>query len=56
MNRRQFLLAVAASGLAGCAPPRAKGVVIGSKNFTEQLILGEMLAQSIAGLLVDLTE
>ena len=30
--------------LAGCKP-RASGMVIGSKNFTEQLILGELLAQ-----------
>lgn len=30
--------------LAGCKP-RASGTVIGSKNFTEQLILGELLAQ-----------
>jgi glycine betaine/choline ABC-type transport system substrate-binding protein len=28
-------------------PPRANRIVIGSKNFTEQLILGEILAQQI---------
>jgi osmoprotectant transport system substrate-binding protein len=49
MNRRQFLFAIPAAALAGCAPPRASGVVIGSKNFTEQLVLGEMLAQLLAG-------
>jgi osmoprotectant transport system permease protein len=45
---------VSASGLAA---RRASGIiVIGSKNFTEQLILGELLAQTIerdAGLSVD---
>lgn len=33
--------------LAGCAPPRSSRVVIGAKNFTEQVVLGEMLAQEI---------
>ena len=43
MDRRSFL---AALGLlvAGCAP-RSPGLSIGSKNFTEQLVLGELLAQ-----------
>jgi osmoprotectant transport system substrate-binding protein len=31
----------------GCGPPRAQRIVIGSKNFTEQLILGEIFAQEI---------
>lgn len=48
MNRRQLIFALGAAALAGCAPPRASGVVIGSKNFTEQLILGEMLLQVMA--------
>ncbi len=34
-------------GLAGCAPPRSGRVVIGAKNFTEQVVLGELLAQEI---------
>jgi osmoprotectant transport system substrate-binding protein len=33
--------------LAGCSPPRADGPVIGAKNFTEQVVLGELLAQEI---------
>jgi len=33
--------------LAGCGPARQKRIVIGSKNFTEQLILGEIIAQQI---------
>ena len=31
----------------GCAPPRPDHPVIGAKNFTEQVILGELLAQEI---------
>jgi glycine betaine/choline ABC-type transport system substrate-binding protein len=30
-----------------CGPPRADRIIIGSKNFTEQLILGEIIAQQI---------
>ena len=33
--------------LAACDPPRSDRVVIGSKNFTEQLVLGEIIAQQI---------
>lgn len=33
--------------LVSCAPPRPDHIVIGSKNFTEQVILGELLAQEI---------
>lgn len=32
---------------AGCAPPRSSKITIGAKNFTEQVVLGELLAQSI---------
>ena len=32
---------------ASCGPPRADRIVIGSKNFTEQLVLGEIIAQQI---------
>jgi osmoprotectant transport system substrate-binding protein len=31
--------------LASCGPPRNQVIVVGSKNFTEQVILGELLAQ-----------
>jgi osmoprotectant transport system substrate-binding protein len=48
-----FLLAA----IAACAPPRfGRGPVIGAKNFTEQVVLGELLAQHIearTGLKVD---
>ncbi len=33
--------------LSSCAPSRSDRVVVGSKNFTESLILGELLAQQI---------
>ena len=44
MNRRSLLAGTAVVMLAGCRP-RASATTIGSKNFTEQLILGELLAQ-----------
>jgi osmoprotectant transport system substrate-binding protein len=41
-------VAIAASLLiAGCAPPRPDHPIIGAKNFTEQVVLGELLAQEI---------
>jgi osmoprotectant transport system substrate-binding protein len=43
MKRRPFLVGMAWL-LAGCRP-RGGETTIGSKNFTEQLILGELLAQ-----------
>ena len=33
--------------VTACAPPRSSRVTIGAKNFTEQVVLGEMLAQEI---------
>ena len=47
---RRFSLAVVLAGalaLVGCAPPRPDHPVIGAKNFTEQVVLGELLAQEI---------
>jgi osmoprotectant transport system substrate-binding protein len=43
MDRRSFLSLLALL-LSGCMP-RSSGVTVGSKNFTEQLVLGELLAQ-----------
>lgn len=34
-------------GLVACAPPRSSHVVIGAKDFTEQVVLGELFAQEI---------
>jgi osmoprotectant transport system substrate-binding protein len=31
----------------GCAPPKASRITIGAKNFTEQVVLGELLSQEI---------
>jgi len=33
--------------LLACGPPREDRIVVGSKNFTEQLVLGELFAQQI---------
>ena len=33
--------------LCSCAPPRSSRIVIGAKNFTEQVVLGELVAQQI---------
>jgi osmoprotectant transport system substrate-binding protein len=43
MNRRGFVAGMAALLLAGCRDQRRASV--GGKNFTEQLVLGELLAQ-----------
>lgn len=32
---------------SGCAPPRGSRIVVGAKNFTEQVVLGELVAQEI---------
>ena len=51
------ILGIAALGaVAFAAIPREERIIVGSKNFTEQVILGELLAQAIeryAGLPVD---
>jgi len=44
---RGLLLLASLSGLVACAPPRSSHIVIGAKNFTEQVVLGELLAQEI---------
>lgn len=44
MNRRSFVAGLAALWLAGCKDAGHQ-VSVGSKNFTEQLVLGELLAQ-----------
>jgi osmoprotectant transport system substrate-binding protein len=47
---RRSLVAVASAlaiSLASCSPPRPDRPVIGAKNFTEQVVLGELLAQEI---------
>lgn len=57
IGRRSALTAIAGFALApaACAHPASTAIKIGSKNFTEELILGELYAQSLehAGLTVD---
>ena len=36
--------------LTACAPPRSHHITIGAKNFTEQVVLGELMAQQIESL------
>ena len=43
----RLVAAVLLLTLAACAPPRPNYPVIGAKNFTEQVVLGELLAQHI---------
>ena len=49
LHRRDVLrLAGGATlALAGCRSARADTLIVGSKNFTEQIVLGELLAQQI---------
>jgi osmoprotectant transport system substrate-binding protein len=52
MTRLMYCLKFAASLaisaiLISCSPPRPDHPVIGAKNFTEQVVLGELLAQEI---------
>jgi len=44
---RWFSVALLVGLFISCGPPRESRIVIGSKNFTEQLILGELIAQQI---------
>jgi osmoprotectant transport system substrate-binding protein len=44
MDRRKFLAALSVICAAGCTLRKSE-ITIGSKNFTEQLVLGELLAQ-----------
>ena len=44
----KFVICLAVSAmLIACSPPRPDHPVIGAKNFTEQVVLGELLAQEI---------
>jgi osmoprotectant transport system substrate-binding protein len=52
MTRRVSFAAITSAvavalALTACAPPRPGHPVIGAKNFTEQVVLGELLAQEI---------
>src|SRR5215471_10919089 len=43
---RAFVFTTILGLLVGCSPGH-RGIVVGSKNFTEQAVLGEILAQHI---------
>jgi osmoprotectant transport system substrate-binding protein len=45
--KRALLLSITLISLTACAPPRSSHIVIGAKDFTEQVVLGELLAQEI---------
>jgi osmoprotectant transport system substrate-binding protein len=45
--RSIVVLLLAAITTISCGPPRRDTIVVGSKNFTEQAILGELLAQHL---------
>lgn len=40
-------LAALLTAISACSPPRPNHPIVGAKNFTEQVILGELLAQEI---------
>jgi osmoprotectant transport system substrate-binding protein len=42
-----FVCLILATLMSACAPSHSGRIVVGSKNFTESLILGELLAQQI---------
>jgi osmoprotectant transport system substrate-binding protein len=47
MSPKRFLFLALLLMLVACGPPRESRVVVGSKNFTEQAILGEIFAQRL---------
>jgi osmoprotectant transport system substrate-binding protein len=47
MPKKSILLLLATLTLVACGPPRQDRIVVGSKNFTEQAVLGELFAQQI---------
>src|SRR5579862_3358579 len=54
--RRLLIVIGLAFTLAACGPARRDRIVVGSKNFTEQVVLGELVAQHLerrTGLPVD---
>src|SRR5207245_10155077 len=42
-----FIISVLTLLLCSCGPSHENRIVVGSKNFTEQLILGEIISQQI---------
>jgi len=44
---RRLVIVVLAALLVSCAPSHTNRIIVGSKNFTESFILGELIAQQI---------
>jgi len=44
---RPFLVSILCLALAACGPAREERIVVGSKNFTEQVVLAELVAQHL---------
>ncbi|HXW52158.1 MAG TPA: glycine betaine ABC transporter substrate-binding protein [Candidatus Acidoferrales bacterium] len=49
LTRRQTLVLLGGAALFSCAPHAGASISIGSKNFSEELLLGEMYAQLLEG-------
>jgi osmoprotectant transport system substrate-binding protein len=47
LQRTSIVFASLLCLMTACSPPRANHPIIGAKNFTEQVVLGELLAQEI---------
>ncbi len=47
MTRRLQFLLISTLFLLDCGPSRENRIVVGSKNFTEQAVLGEIFAQQL---------
>lgn len=45
--KRTFLAVALAASLIACRPSHGNRIIIGSKNFTESMILGEIIAQQL---------
>jgi osmoprotectant transport system substrate-binding protein len=42
-----LLASLLLASVTACAPPRSSRITVGAKNFTEQVVLGELVAQEI---------
>jgi len=47
MTLTLHILLITTALFVGCGPPRENRIVVGSKNFTEQAVLGEIFAQQL---------
>ncbi len=45
-----LIIALGLCSVIACAPPRSSRITVGAKNFTEQTVVGELLAQEIEAL------